>query len=252
MFEILYDLIFEGLFRLILFLVKLMFKPLILLFRKLTGGKKTSAARAVTSAAEPARQAPAPAGRLQPIETYPQTDPAFSASAFTEKLSNLYVQLQDAVHAKDLSGLRPYLGDALFGRINGFLEQQRGFGVVTHIERIAVQGVTLVGWREEGQCDVITAKLRTRVTEYTVEEASGRPVSGDPAKECFLENEWTLTRSVGSRGKPSGIQTVRNCPHCGAPLNVSRTAKCAYCDSVITADDSDWVIAEIRELSRRV
>ena len=116
MFEILYDLIFEGLFRLILFLVKLMFKPLILLFRKLTGGKKTSAARAVTSAAEPARQAPAPAGRLQPIETYPQTDPAFSASAtaffrrvlvsHSKSRPSGYVILQNILTTLPCSGLQ--------------------------------------------------------------------------------------------------------------------------------------------------
>ena len=41
------------------------------------------------------------------------------------------------------------------------------------------------------------------------------------------------------------------CPNCGAPVNINQTAKCEYCDSVITVENHDFVLSSIRGLAQR-
>ena len=66
-----------------------------------------------------------------------------------------------------------------------------------------------------------------------------------------MEYEWTLTRKRGIRtGVNDGIR-VQNCPNCGAAININRTAKCPYCDSIITVEAHDWAVSNIKGLSQR-
>ena len=44
--------------------------------------------------------------------------------------------------------------------------------------------------------------------------------------------------------------TDLHCPNCGAPLDVNHSAKCEYCGQVITVDDYDWVISQIKGISQ--
>ena len=217
-----------------------------LLIRSLFGSSGSSS----KSASPHHRTASAEAG-LRPMDEYMKLDPAFTHAAFKEKLSNLYVRLQDAWHEKDLTPLRPYLSDALYAQSDRQLDEHRRKHQTSYIERIAVLKVSLLGWREEQKDDVIVARLKTRITTYILKDDTGELVRGSRTAEKFMEYEWTLTRSSDRRGKSAGGTVVRSCPNCGAPLNINRTAKCEYCDSIVTVDSYDWVLTSIRGISQR-
>lgn len=63
--------------------------------------------------------------------------------------------------------------------------------------------------------------------------------------------EWELTRASGRTTGAAEEMTVVNCPNCGAPLSINATAKCPYCDSVVTVDAHDWAISAIRGIAQR-
>ena len=63
--------------------------------------------------------------------------------------------------------------------------------------------------------------------------------------------EWLLTRTSGQlTGEQEAVQSVV-CPHCGATLNINKTAKCDYCGSIITVEEHGFVISSIKGLSQR-
>ena len=188
---------------------------------------------------------------LRPMNEYVQLDPKFDATAFGEKLGNLYVQMQNCWQAKNIESVRPYFTDALYQQMDRQLDSLRRNGYTNYVERISVLGVNLRGFRQSDGEDHIIAELRTRIVDYTLNDKTGELVKGDKKKEKFLTYEWELTRASGRTTGAAEEMTVVNCPNCGAPLSINATAKCPYCDSVVTVDAHDWAISAIRGIAQR-
>lgn len=188
---------------------------------------------------------------LRPMNEYVQLDPKFDATAFGEKLGNLYVQMQNCWQAKNIESVRPYFTDALYQQMDRQLDALRRNGYTNYVERISVLGVNLRGFRQSDGEDHIIAEIRTRIVDYTLNDKTGELVKGDKKKEKFLTYEWELTRASGRTTGAAEEMTVVNCPNCGAPLSINATAKCPYCDSVVTVDAHDWAISAIRGIAQR-
>lgn len=192
-------------------------------------------------------------GRLQDLGSYSTLDPNFNEEALREKLSNLYVQMQNAWTDDQFEVMRPYISQDLYGRFEENLNQLTSQGKINFVDRIAVLGVTFDGWYEEGGNDYICAQLRTRIVDY-VTDGSGKVVSGSDTAECFMVYRWILQRDCEARGASlagGGVSAV-NCPHCSAVLNINSTAKCPYCGNVVVIDSNDWVIASIQVLDQTI
>ncbi len=189
---------------------------------------------------------------LMPVSTYMTYDPNFNESAFCDKMSNLYVQMQNGWTAHDISSLRPYFTDELFTRLERQLAQKTQQGLTNYVENIAVLECRLLGFRKGSSVDQAVVRLRTRIVDYTVNDCTGEVVSGDKSTEKFMTYEWHLTRTAGQATVENGTGTKRiACPSCGAPLDINVSARCEYCDSVITLDTHDWAIASIKGISQR-
>lgn len=192
--------------------------------------------------------------QLMPIETIRNADPNFSEAAIQEKIGNLYVRMQGAWQEKEFDSMRPFMTDALFNQFKLQLDELVRAGQTNYVERIAVLNVDLTGWRSDEVVDAIVALVNTRIIDYTVDDRTGKLISGSKTAEKFMTYEWTLTRSKG-RTTPAGDEndetTTVHCPSCGAPVEINQSAKCPYCGSVINAEDFDWVISSIRGISQR-
>lgn len=194
--------------------------------------------------------------QLMPMETLREQDPYFAESAMKEKIANLYVQMQDAWENKKFESMRPHMTDALYAQFDRQLQELVREGCTNYIERIAVMDVSLAGWRTDDANDAIVAIVSTRIVDYTVNDSTGALVSGSKTAEKFMTYEWTLIRSKGmktpeSTGQGSEETVTIHCPSCGAPVSINQSAKCPYCDSLISAKDYDWSISAIRGISQR-
>ena len=189
---------------------------------------------------------------LAPIHTYLQLDPGFEPEAFKEKLSNLYVQFQNAWQDKNIESLRPYLSDAMYAQMDRQLDVYRQKNQTNHVERISVLGVELAGWKQSPTDDVIIAELRTRIVDYVTDDNTGTIIRGSDRQEKFMTYEWTIIRTRGQQTQQGATGTTgQTCPHCGAHIDINHTAVCEYCGSVLTTDKFDWVVSNIKGISQR-
>ena len=136
------------------------------------------------------------------------------------------------------------------GRNHGQGSQKKQKGQTNYVERIAVLSVDLRGWCQEGGNDVLVARLKTRIVDYTLDDATGSLVSGDRNKEKFMTYEWDLVRPTGTKTEAGGNMQTVSCPHCGAPLEINASAKCPYCGSVITLEEHGFALNAIRAISQ--
>ncbi|SFG42629.1 Tim44 domain-containing protein [Oribacterium sp. WCC10] len=189
--------------------------------------------------------------RGQPVEQYKSIDPGFDSAEFAAKLSNVYVKLQNAWQAKDLTEVRPYLTDDFYAQMERQLNIIKSKHQTNYIERIAVLSVEPKTFYQDNELDHIVAYVKTRIVDYTLDDNTGALISGDKTREKFMTYEYDLCRKKGVITKIStGMKSVV-CPHCGAPLNINQTAKCPYCDSIVTIENEDWAIKSIKGISQQ-
>lgn len=123
---------------------------------------KDSIKRTIEYHRKPQKKKPEPekeddANKLHPIGDYLNVDSGFSPADFKEKLSNLYIRMQEDWQNKDISELRPYMTDAFYAQMKRQLDQLRKDGQTNIVRRPAVLGTTLLGWRQDGGKDIIIA-----------------------------------------------------------------------------------------------
>ena len=192
-----------------------------------------------------------PLTNLKPMSDYLRLDPNFDEAQFKEKLANWYVQLQNAWQKRDISSLRPYLTDTFYAQMERQLQSHIDAHRTNIIDRISVLSVQLKGYKQESGEDKIIAYLNTRIIDYTIDDNTGHVLYGNKNVEKFMTYEWLLTRTSGQlTGEQEAMQSVV-CPHCGATLNINKTAKCDYCGSIITVEEHGFVISSIKGLSQR-
>lgn len=191
-----------------------------------------------------------PDSRLQPLGDLAVTDPSFDANAMQEKISNLYVQMQNCWTDKNIESLRPYFTDAFFTQMERQLNGLKSRGLTNHVDRIAVLGVNLRGFYKQGGDEHLIVELRTRIVDYTVQDSDKKLVSGDRNREKFMTYEWDMCRAEGSVTTKAGAMQSVSCPGCGAPLSINTTAKCPYCGRVVTLDEHDWALCAIKGISQ--
>ena len=194
-----------------------------------------------------------PVSSLQPIAALKEKDPKFSDAAMVEKISNLYVQMQNAWQDKAFDSMRAHMTDALYNQFARqldveFIQKHR----TNRVEQIAVLGVDLMGWTSDDSNDMLVARVRTRIVDYVVDDNTGRILRGSNTRELFMEYEWNLIRRKGvlTPDAAEGPTTI-HCTSCGAPMDINQSAKCEYCGTVMTTSDYDWVISAIKGLSQR-
>ena len=194
----------------------------------------------------------APAMSLKPIKQYYKLDPEFDGEGIKALIANLYVQLQNARQAKDISSLRPYMTDKFYNQVNRELDAFRTQHKTEYTENIAVLGVSLKGWRQAGGMDYITLALNARIVSYILDDVTGKLLSGDRTREKFMEYEIDLSRKRGIITAPKSENVQANtCPNCGAPVNINASARCEYCGNMINQVNIDWAVCAVRGISQR-
>ncbi|MBQ6510987.1 TIM44-like domain-containing protein [Candidatus Saccharibacteria bacterium] len=207
-------------------------------------GRKKSSGVAVYSS-------PAVKPVLRSMEEYKTIDPDFDENAFREKVSNLYVKFQNAWQAKKLDPLRPYLTDVAYGQYDRQLDKYRKAERTNKIEKIAVMSVDLKGFRQNNGKDEIVARVRTRITDYVVDDKTGKIVEGSDKVEKFMEYEWSLERTTGVTTTTEDGTSEQRCPNCGGKININKTTECPYCRFVVTTDKFGWLVSTIKGISQR-
>lgn len=178
-------------------------------------------------------------------------DPAFSEEKMKEKIGNLYVRMQECWQNKTWEEMRTGMDDAIFNQFNAQLNSLIKAGKTNYVDDIAVLGVDLTGFGQDDKHDIVTALVRVRIKDYTVDDATGAVVSGSKTAEKFMTYEWTMIRTKGAKSFERTEDAAKNCPNCGAPLDLNATAKCQYCGAVIQSADFDWVIKTIKGISQQ-
>lgn len=198
------------------------------------------------------RQAPPPLPRSVPLGKIAQNDPGFDPDVLAGRVTQLFLEVQEAWFLRDLRPVRRYLTDATFRRLNTLLtlmqaEGRRGAQVDARVIDLRIVAAS-ASESFESVTYAIQASMRDadvradRTDEQARQEASLAP------DRPFIEM-WTFVRRKGAKSVDTEVWGQGGCPNCGAPFTGGETNVCEYCKAIVNSGNHDWVLSEITQAS---
>ena len=177
-------------------------------------------------------------------------DPNFSSDKFIGFAREVFMTLQAAWTAKDWKPIRPFESEALFNQHKQQLDEYIRLGKTNVVEKIAIKHCSLHAFRQDGDKEVITVWLNAVMRDYVIDDATKKVLESDPNRDWYMRYEMVFNRKAGLKTDPAKKgNTITNCPNCGAPTEITSSGQCAYCGSVITNGEHDWVLTDIHSRS---
>jgi DNA-directed RNA polymerase subunit RPC12/RpoP len=172
-------------------------------------------------------------------------DPATTDEALGARLGLIYGQLNSAWTALDLTPARPFVSDGLFDYLQYWIAAYQSQGLRNVLEGMRITEWTIAKVVRDARYDSVTCRVWGSGRDYTVKQADGTVVSGNPKRDRLYTEYWTLIRAAGVRAAP---RADRSCPNCGAPVDqVNMAGECGHCGAKITRGDFDWVLSKIEQ-----
>jgi DNA-directed RNA polymerase subunit RPC12/RpoP len=172
-------------------------------------------------------------------------DPAATDAALAARLRAVYTALNDAWTRGDLKPARPYLSDNLFDYLRYWTDAYQRQGLRNVLEGMHVVETVLAKVVRDRHFDSLTFRVWASGRDYTIRQATGDVLAGDPKNERPYSEYWTLIRGAGVKGTP---RTDSSCPNCGAPVEqINMAGECQHCGAKITRGGFDWVLSKIEQ-----
>ena len=184
------------------------------------------------------------AGEIQAI------DPNFSSDKFIGFAREVFMKIQEAWTTKDWKPIRPFESETLFNQHKQQLDEYIRLGKTNVVEKIAIKHCSLHSFRQDGDKEVLTVWLNAVMRDYVIDDKTKKVLESDPNRDWYMKYEMVFNRKAGVKTDPGKKgNTITNCPNCGAPTEVTSSGQCAYCGSVITNGEHDWVLTDIHSRS---
>ncbi len=163
--------------------------------------------------------------------------------AILARTHRLFQELQRAWADVDWQRARPFVSARLFENEAAFLERYRREGMHNVLKNQQLLTCELSDVESDPHYDQVTVRIRARGLDFVLGERE-RLLSGDPNREKTWSEYWTLIRG---RSLAACVAAQKNCPSCGAEIQINMSGQCPYCRAEVTAASFDWVLSAIRQ-----
>ena len=175
-------------------------------------------------------------------------DPNFASEKFLSWSKQVFVQLQEAWQERNWKKVRPFESEELFNLHKGQLDEFVKNGTINMMENVCVNEAYLYDYKTEGEYEYLTVFMQTSYNDYIIREDTKQVVKGDPNTRYDINYRARFMRSIGVTTSENSNASTTKCPNCGAPVDVNAAGQCAYCDTVITNGQHDWVLCNLDDV----
>lgn len=171
-------------------------------------------------------------------------DPSLDETNLLARLQRIYVELNAAWNANDLSKFRAWATGPMCDYLQYWLDAYGRQQLKNTLTRARITRITRVKVVRDRHFDAITFRLWATGLDVTSHTIVDRVVCGSPTRPREYSEYWTFVRGSGAHGTP---RVDMHCPSCGAPLIVGESGCCEYCGTHVTHGEFDWILSKIEQ-----
>ena len=127
-----------------------------------------------------------------------RSDPRFDPALFKEGAQDIFFKVQAAWMRRDLSSVQGIIGSQLAEEYRSQFDDMRANGTVNRLENIAVRSLDIVDAGIEAGYAFVVVDFTANLLDYTVEEATGRVLSGSDSEPVKFQERWTFGAPVNT------------------------------------------------------
>lgn len=170
-------------------------------------------------------------------------DPSFTWQVLSGRVGLIFAEMQVAWSTLEWHRARPFVSDELFQMLSYWIETYRRAGMRNVTENARITNLQIASVMSDRYYDAITVRVFATGLDYTVTN-DGAVVSGSRTVERPYSEYWTLIRGTGTKTRPG---SGKECPSCGAPLQINMAGSCGSCQVKVTSGEFDWVLSRIEQ-----
>ena len=174
-------------------------------------------------------------------------DPDFSDARLINRSIKCFDEIVTAICSRDTSGLAAFETEELIERQEARLRALESQGMMRVLSRSSLKGAFFHMYRRDAHYEYLTVCI------YAVMKDRLVPINEDNQQEAEskLTAQYYLLTFMRNKNAKTTEKTGRRvikCPNCGAPVEVSNSALCEFCRSLIRSEEFDWVLCDVELL----
>lgn len=166
-------------------------------------------------------------------------DPDFELIQFENFASNAMISIQEAWEHRDLKMIRRYESEDLYSIHTTQIQEFMDKDLYPIIDDQNIIDVHLNRFELDGSFEYLTVIIKCQVKVY-VKDKSGKVITGN--SKLDRKNGYRLRFKRGSGVKTTLVESINNCPNCGAKIDLTNTGECSYCQSQVTSGQHGWIV----------
>jgi hypothetical protein len=176
-----------------------------------------------------------------PFARFCKKNPDFTQEDLLGQTARIFELLAQAFGARDLTAIRPLVGDACYAQLERELYAYCAGPSVLPVTRITLLTCCVTGYSRQAGRDNFILHLSVAPTYAPAPEGMAYL---EAQRVPRVNYQWTL-------GRPCRLQTIKGpqiqaqeCPRCGAPLTPEQPGHCGYCGATLSPE-IEWTVYKI-------
>lgn len=180
------------------------------------------------------------------VKAIKEKDPSFNEEEFKNFAAQTYLAIQKAWMNQDLAEMRLFASNELYNQYERQIQEYQMLNQKNYLLRTDISNVDLVDYQIEGDKEIVTIRLNASLIDY-VEDSDGKVIEGSKTSLKYRKYEIKYMRTIGITTSKEKLSTT-DCPNCGAPMSITASGICQYCNAAVTTGDYNWVISKYKAL----
>ena len=155
----------------------------------------------------------------------------------------MFIMFHTAIMLEDLSRVDHFINDEVYSEYQMKIKELQIKNLRQMYDELNVASSEIVDVNVIDNKIIVKVLLVAKYIDYVLDKSSGSVISGNNLQRVEKKYYLTLEKRLDAKK----LEIARECPACGANMNVNYSGKCEYCGSIFNTEDYDWIITKIEK-----
>ena len=183
------------------------------------------------------------------MEDLKQISPHFDEKTFCKWAYDVLVCVEKAWSLKDFNVLRRYETNELYQihehQLNNMKERQIQ-NIMSQFELLDSQ---IISYLREDNMDKIEMNVQLSLIDYFISLKDSRKILGSQSQSRVVKYQIVFVKEERIPFQQLIYSDLKECPYCGAPIDIYNYDYCEYCKQELKAEDTGFLIDKIEIMS---
>lgn len=178
------------------------------------------------------------------VDMIKKTDPNFDVEKFKENAKQSLLAINNYLSTQEIENLMSLESTALFNIHKKDIELAIASDLQNIVEYESIGNIEITQYNIDGEKEVIGCGVWVTTKNIKLIPSTKQVVTYDTVpttQKIYLE----FLRSTSVKTTLGKDFAVKNCPNCGAMIEMNAQGKCIYCDSLLINGEHSWALNKI-------